>query len=69
MEENRKARMKAIQEEDGDDRNGKAEDEWGGSDEEVCPGLSTLPIVYPSGLLITDLRFCDIHCTPMVRPR
>lgn len=35
MEENRKARMKAIQEEDGDDGMGNPEDEWGGSDEEV----------------------------------
>lgn len=47
MEENRKARMKAIQEEDGNDGNGKAEDEWGGSDEEVCPGFFSSPIIYP----------------------
>lgn len=46
MEENRKARMKAIQEEDGNNGTGNAEDEWGGSDEEVCPGLSSAPIVY-----------------------
>lgn len=36
MEENRKARMKAIQEDDGDDGKATAEEEWGGSDEEVC---------------------------------